>query len=270
MPIKWRKWNNILHRDLGYIFFAMTVIYSVSGIALNHIADWNPSYIIEQHDVEWDGSPTGGPASVPVSRDAALDFLGKYDLRDDYKSHYHPTPSSLKIFIDGGSIDIDLRSGHGRLETIRRRPIFYEVNFLHYNPRGLWMWFSDIFCVCLIIISITGLFVPQGPQGDYGPRGLADGPGDCDSDRLPGAAAVGARTSLRIAKRNDSWYVAPCLRTGNKSPTLSGASAGISGSCASWPPNSHWPKPASGTLSPLISTTISGKRWPTSLRRSRC
>ena len=168
MPFKWRKWNNILHRDLGYVFFAMTVIYALSGIALNHIADWNPSYVIEQYAVEWDGSSSGRAVSSPVSEGAVLEFLDKYDIRDDYKSYYHPTPYQLKIFLDGGSVDIDLRSGHGRLETIRRRPVFFEINLLHYNPRGLWTWFSDIFCGCLIIVAITGLFVLKGSKGITG------------------------------------------------------------------------------------------------------
>ena len=43
--MKWRKWNNILHRDLGYLFFGLTIIYVISGISLNHKHNWNPNYI---------------------------------------------------------------------------------------------------------------------------------------------------------------------------------------------------------------------------------
>jgi hypothetical protein len=31
-----RRWNNALHRDLGYLAVGMTIIYSISGIVLNH------------------------------------------------------------------------------------------------------------------------------------------------------------------------------------------------------------------------------------------
>ena len=31
-----RRWNNAIHRDLGYFFFGMTIIYSISGVVLNH------------------------------------------------------------------------------------------------------------------------------------------------------------------------------------------------------------------------------------------
>ena len=40
----WRKLNNALHRDVGYLIVGLTIVYGVSGLAVNHRADWNPSY----------------------------------------------------------------------------------------------------------------------------------------------------------------------------------------------------------------------------------
>ena len=37
MALKWRKWNRAVHRDFGYLFLGMTIIYALSGIALNHM-----------------------------------------------------------------------------------------------------------------------------------------------------------------------------------------------------------------------------------------
>ena len=48
--MKWRKWNNIIHRDLGYLCVGLTIIYAVSGVAVNHVQDWNPNYIIEKQE----------------------------------------------------------------------------------------------------------------------------------------------------------------------------------------------------------------------------
>ena len=45
---KWRRWNNVLHRDLGYFCVALTVIYAISGVAVNHIHHWNPNYRFER------------------------------------------------------------------------------------------------------------------------------------------------------------------------------------------------------------------------------
>ena len=46
--MNWRRWNNIIHRDLGYLCFGLTIIYVISGVAVNHIHDWNHTYKIEK------------------------------------------------------------------------------------------------------------------------------------------------------------------------------------------------------------------------------
>ena len=165
MAFKWRKWNNILHRDLGYLFVGMTLIYAISGIALNHLADWNPNYIIKNETVS---------VSIPVPETGWTDDQIQQWLQDNgqksrYKSHYWPQPGFLRIFIDGGTFTVDLASRQASLEQVKCRPLFFKVNFLHYNnPRQLWTWFADLFCVVLIILAITGLFVLKGRKGIKG------------------------------------------------------------------------------------------------------
>ena len=61
MAFKWRKWNKAVHRDFGYFFFGMVVIYSLSGIAINHINDWNPNYVVITEDIE-----VNPPATKPA------------------------------------------------------------------------------------------------------------------------------------------------------------------------------------------------------------
>jgi len=41
--VQWRRWNNTLHRDVGYLVVALTLVYGISGLAINHMADWNPA-----------------------------------------------------------------------------------------------------------------------------------------------------------------------------------------------------------------------------------
>ncbi len=161
MKIKWRKWNRAIHRDLGYIFFAMTVIYALSGIAINHINDWNPNYVIKSKDVH-----VNLPANKnEISKQTILNMLKQFGEEDNYKKHYFPGGTRLKVFLDGGNLVVDLQSGNGVLENIHRRPVFHAVNFLHYNPGKWWTWFSDIFAGALIILAITGLFIIRGKNG---------------------------------------------------------------------------------------------------------
>ncbi|UCG27024.1 MAG: PepSY-associated TM helix domain-containing protein [Bacteroidales bacterium] len=164
MKIKWRKWNRVIHRDFGYFFAGMTIIYALSGIALNHIRDWNPNYVIQIREIQLDKSYDREELTKPV----VLEILAEHDITGNYKKHYFPEEDLLKIFIDGGSLYINLRSGKGLLESISRRPLFYHVNFLHYNPIRWWTWFSDIFCIALIFITITGLLVIRGKNGITG------------------------------------------------------------------------------------------------------
>ena len=54
MTFNWRKWNKAIHRDFGYFFLGMTIIYGLSGIALNHMQDWNPNYVIINKEIQVD------------------------------------------------------------------------------------------------------------------------------------------------------------------------------------------------------------------------
>jgi hypothetical protein len=142
----------------------VTLIYALSGIALNHIADWNPSYELTHEAVHW---PRPSAAERP-SRAEMLAFLDLHGERDNYKNHYYPEPHRLKIFVKSGIMEVDLNTGQGTIERIKRRRLFFEVNYLHYNPGRIWTWFSDIYCVVLIIVTITGLFVLKGKKGITG------------------------------------------------------------------------------------------------------
>ncbi len=163
--MKWRKLNRILHRDLGYFFFGMTVIYALSGIALNHIDDWNPSYSIETQKVQLHNIPDN---KSQVNRDYAREVAAEFGEADHFKNYYFPEANTMKVFLDDGSITLNLKDGSGKLEKSSRRPVFYEVNWLHYNPNNWWTWFSDIYAGGLIIIAVTGLFILRGKQGIKG------------------------------------------------------------------------------------------------------
>ncbi len=167
MKIELRKLFRIIHRDLGYLFFGMTIIYALSGIGMNHINEWNPNYIIKRKDIK---------VKMPVHKETlnkseVLEILGSIGEKKHFKNYYFPEENTIKIFIKYGSVKINTKTGKGVIETSRRRPIFNQITFLHYNPGKLWTYFSDIFAVSLIIIAITGLFIIKGKKGITG-RGI--------------------------------------------------------------------------------------------------
>lgn len=42
--VRWKLWARSLHRDVGFFFIGLTVIYALSGLAVNHIDDWDPNF----------------------------------------------------------------------------------------------------------------------------------------------------------------------------------------------------------------------------------
>ena len=155
------KLNRVTHRDIGYIIAGLTIIYSISGIALNHKHDWNPNYIFDTRTFS---------SSITVSRetfndDVARNILKGISLENEFKASYFPAGNFATIFIEGGFVRINSNTGEGTIERISKRPLFYQINFLHYNPGKWWKYFSDIFCLALILVTITGLFIIKGRNG---------------------------------------------------------------------------------------------------------
>ena len=157
----WRKWNRIIHRDFGYFFFGMTLIYALSGIAINHIDDWNPSYQVENAYYEI----TNPEQFKQASPEKVKELLSLVDEDGNYKKHYYPRPGLLKVFLKKGSLVLNTQTGDASIEKLSRRPLFFYLNYLHYNPGSWWKWFSDIFAGALIILAISGIIMNKGKKG---------------------------------------------------------------------------------------------------------
>ncbi len=155
----WRYWFRVIHRDFGYFLFGMTVIYALSGIALNHLNDWDPSYTKISNKVKVDISNYDLTKKEDVLK--LIDIFGE---KKNYKKHIKKRGGVTKIFLERGSFFV-YPTGDIEYEKWKRRPIFHAINFLHYNPGKWWKWFSDIFSVGLIIIAITGIFIVRGKYG---------------------------------------------------------------------------------------------------------
>ncbi|MEA2042016.1 MAG: PepSY-associated TM helix domain-containing protein [Bacteroidota bacterium] len=164
-----RKWSRILHRDLGFFFVGTSIIYGISGIALNHMGDWDPSYVVENKELSIESDLTKSQFSETV----LMDELKRHDLADQYTNHYFPQAHILKVFLDDkSSLIIDTKAKRARLELIEKRIVFYEVNFLHYNPNAWWKWFSDIFAGVLIFLALSSLLMVRGKKGVSGRGGI--------------------------------------------------------------------------------------------------
>lgn len=155
------KLNRVTHRDLGYLITGMAIIYAFSGIALNHKHDWNPNYIVDSYKFKTSADLNRDSFNDNTAREILKSLPGEYR----YKTSHYPSGNMLNIFIEGGFVQINTKTGEGIVEKISKRPLFFQINFLHYNPGKWWKWFSDLFCISLIVVTITGLFIIKGKNG---------------------------------------------------------------------------------------------------------
>jgi hypothetical protein len=163
--MKWRKLVIATHRDVGYFFAGLTVIYAISGIAVNHIEDWNPNYVIRIDQVSVGVLPSGGTTLMAAA------VLERMKIGDEPESVVRMAPDQFKIFLDQRTLTVAVPSGEVLDEHARRRYAFFEVNYLHLNHgKGFWTWFADIYAAGLVVLACTGIFIITGKKG-LGGRG---------------------------------------------------------------------------------------------------
>lgn len=159
--------NRSLHRDVGYLVCTLTALYSLSGLAVNHIEDWNPNQSRTVATVAL------GPLVAPGAALPALDALEREASRragvdpSEVRGRHRLSPTVFKVFLaEGGELVVDLPTGEGTLTRILPRRGLFEANVLHLNHlKGAWTWVADFFAVCLLFLSISGLFMLKGKQG---------------------------------------------------------------------------------------------------------
>lgn len=138
-------------------------MYCISGIALNHVNEWNPDFEIQRRAVALDRSYT----SVEITDERILEFallVGE----NRPKVYDFPTRDHVKLYFDDATLLVDLSIGTGTFEQVRRRPLFYQTNVLHRNSLKGWKWASDVFGALLIVITVTSWFMLKGKNGVIG------------------------------------------------------------------------------------------------------
>ena len=161
--MNWRHLNNVIHRDVGYLAVGLTVVYAVSGVALNHARDWNPSYRVERT------SRTIAPIAATEREAIVGEALRKLELTQPPRNAFRPDPDTIRLFYPQQTFSIDLPTGIVLIERTRTRPVLFEMNQMHLNaPKRIWTLIADLYAVALAALAITGLFVLKGRTGIKG------------------------------------------------------------------------------------------------------
>lgn len=156
-----------LHRELGYLTVGLTLVYAISGLALNHAHHWNPSYSRETTTLRIEPPGTGPTPEVTQT------VLSRLALEEPVKNTWRASPERLQVFLEGATIDVDLVTGEVAQEGLVERPWLFEMNFMHLNNgKGPWTGIADVYAAILIVLALSGIFLVKGRKGLVGRGGI--------------------------------------------------------------------------------------------------
>lgn len=157
---RWRAWLRALHRDAGYLAVGLTVIYAVSGLAINHIDDWNPNFetVSRTHHLD---------DPIPDDEQAATTHvLARLGIDETPREAYKITDSQLEIYFDNRSLIVDTTAGTVFDEAQQPRFFLRVANWLHYNRgKAAWTYIADGYAVFLLFLATSGMFMLKGRLG---------------------------------------------------------------------------------------------------------
>jgi uncharacterized protein len=158
-----RPYLRALHRDIGYFAVGLTIVYATSGLAVNHLKDWDPNFkqINRTHQLV---------LPLPSDDDAAAkSALGALDVHEEPREVYRASPTQLDIVFDKRTFHVDTTSGVVHEEGQAARPLLRAANWLHLNRgKKAWTYVADSYAVFLLFLAISGLFMIPGKKGLLG------------------------------------------------------------------------------------------------------
>jgi uncharacterized protein len=168
----WQFYTILLHRYLGYFFLGITVVYALSGLAVNHVDQWNPNYITQTQHVQIPALKDSQNLSEAEARVLYLQLGVQKPFNP--QNVFYPDPESVEILLsENDKIKIHTATGMVEREQIKRRPVLHLLNALHLNePKKAWTLYADAYAIGLLLLALTGLFMKKGKKGLWGEAGI--------------------------------------------------------------------------------------------------
>jgi len=162
--LSWRALLRALHRDVGYLLVGLTFVYALSGLAVNHIDDWNANY------VEWDRTH---PLTAEVPRDddqaVAKAVLDQLAIAKPPTEIYRVDEDELEILVDDRTLTV--RFDEATIQDRGREGRFFLrlANWLHLNRgKKAWTYIADGYASLLLFLASSGMFMLKGKKGLWG------------------------------------------------------------------------------------------------------
>ncbi len=158
-----RSWLRAVHRDVGYLAVGFTLIYAVSGLAVNHIADWDPSFHQIQRTHRLEAPLTGTDERMSAA------VLGAIGIDERPRELYRIDERRLEIVLETRTLHVDSVTGVVEEEGQEPRWFLRIANWLHLNRgKKAWTYLADAYAVFLLFLAVSGLFMIPGRKGLFG------------------------------------------------------------------------------------------------------
>jgi hypothetical protein len=161
---RWRAWFRAVHRDVGYLLVGLTVIYAMSGIAINHIGQFDPNFTTVT---------TTRHVNAPIPPDdpaaAAENVLAALAIEGEVRDAYFEADEQLEIALDRRTLTVDVASG--QVVDREEKPRFFlrVANWLHYNRgKAAWTYIADGYAALLLFLALSGATMLKGRKGLVG------------------------------------------------------------------------------------------------------
>ncbi len=162
-----RGWLRAIHRDLGNLAVGLTLVYALSGLAVNHVADWEPSFTSYQQTHDLGGALTG------TDDEAAAAVLARLGVEEKARDVYRAAPDDLQIVFDKRTLHVNTATGRVLEEGQRPRFFLRAANWLHLNRgKKAWTYVADAYAAGLVLLALSGIFLNAGRKGIIGRGGV--------------------------------------------------------------------------------------------------
>lgn len=155
---RWRGWLRAIHRDVGYLAVGFTLIYALSGLAINHIKDWDPNFHTYEKTVQV------APIDPALDDDAAIALaMQEVGISDQPRSSYR---AGDEVRLDYDDKNVAIIGDQATIQGRSSRFFFRLANWLHYNRgKAAWTYVADAYAVLLLYLACSGLFMLKGRLG---------------------------------------------------------------------------------------------------------
>jgi uncharacterized protein len=167
LRIRWRPWLRAIHRDVGYFSVGLTFIYAASGLAVNHIADWEPNFrqVQRVHQL-----------ALPLPSDEARigdEVREQLQIAEPLREVFRADERDVEVVFDRRTLRVDTQTGRVVEEAQEPRFFLRVANWLHLNRgKKAWTIIADGYAVFLLLLSVTGLWMFPGRKGLLGRAGV--------------------------------------------------------------------------------------------------